>query len=248
MIRVENFSKLYDQTVAVDTLSFEVPSGAIFALVGQNGAGKTTTLRTLSGIIPPTSGSLSVDGHDIVSDALQAKKLMAYVPDEPKLFESLTVWEHLMFYASAYQVENWESKAEGLLSDFELLEKKNVVARELSRGMRQKVAICSNFIFDPKAILFDEPHTGLDPQGIRTMKNLIESRARKGAAVIVSSHLLSLLEDLCTHILILISGRCEFCGTLDELRSAHPDLQDDNTLEQIFFRATDVAQPISEEE
>lgn len=238
MIRVENFTKLYGQTIAVDNLSFEVPRGAIFALVGQNGAGKTTTLRTLSGIIPPTSGSLAVDGHDIVKDALQAKKILAYVPDEPKLFETLTVWEHLMFYASAYQVENWESKAEGLLSDFELLEKKNVVARELSRGMRQKVAICSNFIFDPKAILFDEPHTGLDPQGIRTMKNLIESRAREGAAVIVSSHLLSLLEDLCTHILILIGGRSEFCGTMDELRNEHPDLEDDNSLEKIFFRAT----------
>jgi len=239
VIRVQNYTKTYRETLAVHDLSFELSPGNILGMVGQNGAGKTTTLRAIAGIIPPTDGSLSVAGFDVASQPRKAKKRLAYIPDEPRLFDALTVWEHLQFNAAAYQVENWESKALALLEKFELLEKRNSTARELSRGMRQKVAICSGFLFDPAAILFDEPHTGLDPQGIRTMKNSIEQRASSGAAVIVSSHLLSLIEDLCTHLLILAKGRALFFGTLAQLREQYPDLGGDDSLEQVFFRATD---------
>lgn len=238
MIRVQNYTKAYRETLAVHDLSFQVPSGAILGLVGQNGAGKTTTLRAIAGIIPPTGGQLFVADHNVVKSPQNAKQNLAYIPDEPRLFDSLTVWEHIRFNASAYQVEGWQDKATQLLEQFELLDKKDATARELSRGMRQKVAICCGFLHDPSAILFDEPHTGLDPQGIRTMKHSVEKRAANGSAVIVSSHLLSLIEDLCTHLLILAQGKSLFFGPLEALRAQYPDLGDDNSLEQIFLRAT----------
>lgn len=236
MIKVEDYHKLYKETVAVSGLSFEVPPGAILGMVGPNGAGKTTTLRAIAGIIEPTRGQLSV--CDYKADSIDAKRRLAYIPDEPRLFESLTVWEHLQFAAAAYQVDQFESKAEHLLGQFELLEKRDTIAQELSRGMRQKVAICSAYLFDPTAILFDEPHTGLDPHGIRTMKDTVLKRAEQGASVIVSSHLLSMIEDTCTHLLILIKGKAGFYGTMDEVRQAYPELGDGSSLEDIFFHAT----------
>ncbi len=227
--------------MAVDNLSFEVPGGAILGLVGQNGAGKTTTLRALSGIIPPTEGRLLIDGMDIVKQPKETKQRLAYIPDEPRLFEGITVWEHLHFNAVAYQVADWQSKAEQLLEQFELSDRKDSAAGELSRGMKQKVAICCNFLYDPKAILFDEPHTGLDPQAIRTMKQAILDRAASGAAVIVSSHLLVLIEDLCSHLLILAKGKSRFCGSLEELKRNYADLGADNSLEEIFLQTTSSA-------
>src|SRR5262249_53483561 len=154
-----------------------------------------------------TSGRLSIAGHDVVHDSIAAKAALAYIPDDPKLFDVLTVWEHLEFIASAYRVENFATKGEALIKQFELEEKRGALAQELSRGMRQKVAICCAYLHDPKAILFDEPLTGLDPYAIRTLKASIADRAAEGAAVMVSSHLLVLVEDLCTHLLILSKGQ-----------------------------------------
>ena len=190
MIEVEDYHKTYRETVAVAGLSFEVAAGTILGLVGPNGAGKTTTLRALAGIIRPTRGRLSIAGHDVVHDSLAAKRELAYIPDDPKLFDALTVWEHLEFIASAYRVADFAPKGEALLQQFELVEKRRTMAQELSRGMRQKVAICCAYLHDPKAILFDEPLTGLDPYAIRTLKASIAERAAAGAAVVVSSHLL----------------------------------------------------------
>ncbi len=241
MILVQDYHKAYRETVAVDGLSFEVPAGAILGLLGPNGAGKTTTLRALAGIIRPTRGRLYIAGHDVVNDPVAAKRELAYIPDDPKLFDALTVWEHLQFIASAYRVADFEPKGEALLRQFELEEKRKTMAQELSRGMRQKVAICCAYLHDPRAILFDEPLTGLDPFAIRALKASIVERAAAGAAVIVSSHLLSLVEDLCTHLLILNRGRCLFSGTLDEARSRYAGLQGDASLEEVFFRATEQA-------
>lgn len=238
MIRLTSFSKNYGDVLAVDELSFELAAGDILGMVGQNGAGKTTTLRSLAGIIPPTSGTLEISGFDILRQPAQAKRKVAYIPDEPKLFEYLTVWEHIRFYAAAYRVSDWQTKARELLEKFELAAKQNTTASELSRGMRQKVAICTRFLYDPKAILFDEPHTGLDPQGIRTLKEAIITRAKDGSAVIVSSHLLSLIDDLCTHLIILNKGQCQFYGTIADLREKYPTAADDDSLEEIFFKAT----------
>lgn len=200
MIQVDRYQKLYDKTLAVNSLSFNVEPGTILGMVGPNGAGKTTTMRAIAGIILPTGGRILVDGHDVVTEPTLAKKLVALVPDDPKLFDALTVWEHLMFIASAYQVPDYEPLAERLIETFELVEKRNSLARELSRGMRQKVAICCAYLQNPKVIMFDEPHTGLDPLAIRRMKSTITERAKSGASVIVSSHLLGLIEDLCTHL------------------------------------------------
>ncbi len=239
MIRVDDFHKTYRETVAVAGLSFEVAPGTILGLVGPNGAGKTTTLRALAGIIPPTRGRLTVAGHDVVAEPIAAKRQMAYVPDDPKLFETLTIWEHVEFVASAYRVADHESKATELLRLFELQEKRDTLAQELSRGMRQKMAIVCAYLHDPQAVLLDEPLTGLDPRGIRTMKDSIRRRAEQGAAVILSSHLLALVEDVCSHLLILDRGRKRLFGRIDEVRASFSDMDADASLEEVFFRATE---------
>ena len=239
MIHVRDYHKTYRETVAVVGLSFDVAPGEILGLVGPNGAGKTTTLRAIAGIIPPTRGQLVVAGSDVVQQPVAAKRAMAYVPDDPKLFDTLTVWEHLEFVAAAYRVSGFQEKATELIAKLQLEEKRNTVAQELSRGMRQKVAIACAYLHDPIALLFDEPLTGLDPRGIRTMKDSILERARAGAAVIISSHLLSLVEDLCSHILILHLGQRLLFAPIAEVREQFADLGPDATLEEVFFRATE---------
>jgi ABC-2 type transport system ATP-binding protein len=242
MIEADGLSKQFGPFLAVRDVTFSIPKGEIVAFLGPNGAGKTTTMRALAGIIRPTRGRLSIAGHDVVHDSIAAKRALAYIPDDPKLFDALTVWEHLEFIASAYRVDDFVPKGEALLAQFELVEKRRELAQTLSRGMRQKVAICCAYLHDPKAILFDEPLTGLDPYAIRTLKASIADRAAAGAAVVVSSHLLVLVEDLCTHLLILNKGHRLFYGSLDEARSKYAGLQADGgvaSLEDVFFRATE---------
>ena len=239
MIEVIDFHKTYQQTVAVAGLSFRVPSGKILGLVGPNGAGKTTTLRALAGIIPPTRGRFFVAGHDVIQQPLDAKRELAYVPDDPRLFEPLTVWEHLEFIASAYDVKDFAETGERLLAEFELTEKRDTVAQELSRGMRQKVAICAAYLHAPKVVLFDEPLTGLDPRAIRTMKDSVLSRAREGSAVVISSHLLALVEDLCSDLLILHKGRSLYTGPIADARDAIAGVDPDASLEDVFLQVTE---------
>ena len=239
MIHVIDFHKVYRETVAVSGLSFEVQRGQILGLVGPNGAGKTTTLRAIAGIIPPTAGRLIAAGHDVVTDSIEAKRHVAYVPDDPKLFDTLTIWEHLEFVASAYRVEDFEARGEALLEQFELVEKRDALAGELSRGMRQKVAISCAYLHEPSAVLLDEPLTGLDPRGIRTMKDSIVQRARDGTAFVISSHLLDLVEDLCTDLLILHRGKRLFFGSIDEARAAVAHAGGDASLEDVFFHVTE---------
>jgi ABC-2 type transport system ATP-binding protein len=239
LIQVTDFHKLYRDTVAVDSLNFDVQPGQVLGLLGPNGAGKTTTMRAISGVIPMTRGRILVAGHDVALEAVAAKQQLAYVPDDPKLFDALTVWEHLQFIASIYQVDNFSPAAEELLQQFELTEKRNALAQELSRGMRQKLAICCAYLHQPRAILFDEPLTGLDPHGIRTMKESLRQRAADGAAVVVSSHLLALVEDVCTHLLILHRGRSLFFGRVEEAKAAFSNVSGDASLEEVFFRATE---------
>lgn len=239
LVEVEGFHKSYGSTVAVSDLSFSLRPGHILGLIGRNGAGKTTTLRVLTGIIPPTRGRLLVGGQDVVKNPVAAKRLLAYVPDDPRLFDALTVGEHLEYIAAAYQVAAFQGPAGALLEQFELSDKRDALCQELSRGMRQKVAICCALLHAPRVILFDEPLTGLDPRAIKTIKETIVQRAREGAAVILSSHLLLLVEDLCTHYLMLEKGQKRFCGNLAEARAAFDDLRGDASLEEVFFRATD---------
>lgn len=238
-IEVEDYTKAYDQVLAVDGLSFTVGAGQILGMLGRNGAGKTTTLRALAGILTPTRGRLRIAGHDLRVDPVSAKARLAYIPDEPQLFEALTVWEHLEFTAMTYGVKEFRAQAEALLRQFELTEKRDEVVQELSRGMRQKLAICCAYLHAPSAILFDEPLTGLDPRGIRTVKDSIRERAAAGAAVVISSHLLSLVEDLCTHLLIMERGERKFFGPIDEARVQFSGEAGLGSLEDVFFGATE---------
>lgn len=238
MIRVEGFSKKYGDFTAVKDLDFEVQPGWILGLVGANGAGKTTTLRTLSGIVTPTKGSLSIAGHDVVHDSVRAKLSLGYIPDDPRLFDTLTVWEHLAFTASSYRVPDFEPTAESLLQLFELGDKRDTPAHNLSRGMRQKVAIACAYLHAPKALLFDEPLTGLDPHGIQTIQLSLRDKARDGAAIVISSHLLTLVQKLCTHVLVLDHGRHLWSGPIEQALQVSTDGRAKTSLEDAFFRLT----------
>jgi ABC-2 type transport system ATP-binding protein len=164
---------------------------------------------------------------------------LAYVPDDPKLFDALTVSEHLDFTAAAYRVADYADKATRLLDQFQLTEHRHKLGQELSRGMRQKLAACCAYLHDPAAILLDEPLTGLDPRSIRTMNDSIRDRAREGAAIVISSHLLAMVEDLCTQILILHRGQRLFLGPIAEARGAFAGDGSNVSLEEVFLRATE---------
>jgi len=238
-IVVEDFHKTYGKTVAVTGITFSVTAGEILGLAGPNGAGKTTTLRALAGILKPTRGRLLIAGYDLETHPVEAKAQLAYVPDDPRLFDRLTVWEHFRFVAGAYRLSAWQQRAEQLLERLELVEKRDALTSELSRGMRQKVAIGCGYLHQPQAILLDEPLTGLDPRGIRTMKDLILEHAASGAAIIVSSHLLSLLEDLATTVLIVRRGQVVLHSPLAELRQQLNGGERRETLEEYFLRVTE---------
>lgn len=238
MVQVEGLTKLYGDFTAVNELSFSIQPGEVVGLVGPNGAGKTTTLRCLAGIIPPTHGTIRVCGHDIVRDAMAAKKQLAFFTDEPRLFDYLTVWQHLNFVARIYQVADYENTGKELLEELELANKREALPGELSRGMKQKLAIACGLLHSPKMIFFDEPLTGLDPIGIRRMKNSILKRAHDGAAILISSHLLHLVEEISSRILILKDGKKVIDGTLAEVAQKFAGVAGDDSLEEIFFRAT----------
>jgi ABC-2 type transport system ATP-binding protein len=238
MIEVEGLTKLYGQFVAVSELSFRVQAGQVMGLVGPNGAGKTTTLRCLAGIIPPTRGAIRICGHDVVKNPIAAKKELAFFTDEPRLFDYLTVEQHLAFTARIYQVTDYQRIARPLLEELEIADKADKLPGELSRGMKQKLVIACGLLHSPKAIFFDEPLTGLDPLGIRRMKDTILQRARAGAAILISSHLLHLLEEVCSHVLILKNGRKVLDGMLWEIRQKYSEQLGNANLEEVFFHAT----------
>lgn len=239
MIEVEALTKLYGDFVAVNELSFNVEPGQVLGLVGPNGAGKTSTLRCLAGIIPHTRGRISIAGHDLRADPIAAKRELAFFMDEPRLFEYLTVDQHLAFTARVYQVENYQEIARPLLDELEIADKADKLPGELSRGMKQKLVIACGLLHSPRVILFDEPLTGLDPIGIRRMKDTILKRARDGAAIIISSHLLQLLESVCSHVLIVKNGRKLLDGTLEDIRTKFAAKLGNANLEDVFFHATE---------
>jgi ABC-2 type transport system ATP-binding protein len=237
MISVRGLTKLYGDFTAVRSISFDVAAGEILGLVGPNGAGKTTTLRCLGGIIQPSAGTIAIAGHDMRSDSIAAKHALAFIPDEPHLFDYLSVEEHLRFIARLYGVADVETRLPLLLDELELSEKKRALPGELSRGMRQKLAIACGLLHDPSVLILDEPLTGLDPGGIRRMRQTIASRAASGSAVILSSHLLNLVEELCTKLLVVRQGEHVAYGTIDEIIQAHPHLAG-QSLEDVFLALT----------
>ena len=236
MIEVDGFSKSYGaaaKSKAVDGLTFTVAPGAILGLVGPNGAGKTTTLRAIAGILRPSGGTIRVAGFDVVKEPKKAKRELALVPDTPNPYELLTVREHLEFVRLAYGTKSRDP--EELLLRFELDKKRDELCGSLSRGMRQKLAICCALLHEPKALLLDEPLTGLDPHGTLEMREAIVQAAGEGAAIIVSSHQLELVERLCSRLLLMKDGRKVTEGTIDEIR-AQVGAGPETTLEQLFFK------------
>jgi len=234
IVAVHGLTKHYDATPAVDDLTFELPPGRVLALVGPNGAGKTTSLRMIAGIVRPSAGRAEVLGHDVQRHPVKTRQQLAWVPHDPKLFDTLTVLEHLEFTAMSWGTRGYRDAADALLERFELTDKRNEVAQALSTGMRQKLALCCAAIHQPALLMLDEPMTGLDPRAIRTMKRWVSEEAGRGASIIVSSHLLTVVADICTDLLILVRGRSRFFGTIPEARARYG--VDD--LEALFFEAT----------
>ena len=244
LLKVSGLSRRFGEVLAVDGLSFEVRPGEILGLVGPNGAGKTTSLRTIAGVLPIQAGEISVAGRDLDRDPIGAKSLLAWIPDEPQPDENLTVLEHLEFTAGIYGIADWAPNANELLARFDLTTKADALGGELSRGMRQKLAFAQAWLTKPRVLLMDEPLSGLDPLGIRAAKAEILQMAAEGAAIVLSSHLLKLIEELADRLLILDAGRAVFTGTLEEARES--DLAGKGgSLEEIFLAATG-AQPVDE--
>jgi ABC-2 type transport system ATP-binding protein len=234
MLEVESLTKYFGQFPAVTDLNFTVQPGQVLGLVGLNGSGKTTTLRCASGIIPQTEGFIRIAGHNVWTDSVAAKQELAWFTDEPRLFDYLTVWQHLQFTARIYQVANWEVRGEQLLEEMELTAVRHELPGALSRGMKQKAVLACGFLHRPKVMLFDEPLTGLDPIAIRKMKAIILRQASEGTAIVLSSHLLHLVEEVCSHVLVLQKGQRRAFGTMNEIRAQYG--AGGVNLEEIFFR------------
>jgi ABC-2 type transport system ATP-binding protein len=242
MIDVARLTKRYDGFTAVRDLTFSVEPGEVVGLVGPNGAGKTTTLRCLVGIIRPSAGTIRIAGHDLREEPLAAKAALAFVPDEPHLFPHLTVLEHMRFIGRIYGVTGTAERAAELLAELELDDRLDSLPDELSRGMKQKLAIACGLLHEPRALLLDEPLTGLDPGAIRRMKRTILERAAGGAAVILSSHLLGLVEELCSRVLVIQGGEMVAMGSMAEISSHKPELAG-RGLEDVFLALTEQSRP-----
>jgi ABC-2 type transport system ATP-binding protein len=238
VISVSHLTKVYGSFKAVDDLSFVAGPGDVVGLIGPNGAGKTSTLRCIAGIQAPTSGVVAVGGHDLATAPVAAKQQLAFMGDEPHLFEYLTVMEHLRLTARIYRVPDFDARARALLEELQLIGKEGSLPSELSRGMKQKVTIACGLLHQPSALVFDEPLTGLDPLGIRQMKQTIVARGKAGASIILSSHLLHLVEEICTRIVILDRGVKLADGTLAELAAQAEMAGVGSNLEQLFLKVT----------
>lgn len=238
MIQVRGLRKVYKNVTAVDDLSFTVYNGEIFGLVGPNGAGKTTTLKCICGVALPTQGLVLIDDYNLFEKEQQAKKLLAFVPETPNPYEILTVAEHMKFISLLYSVENPDPKIEELLKAFELYDKGNDLVNSLSKGMKQKLTICCALVHDPKLLLLDEPLIGIDPRGSRTLKDMLIQRAHQGKSVIISSHMLYLVEELCHRILIIDHGKKIAEGSLEDIRK-EALASSDASLEEVFLKITE---------
>ena len=238
MIEIHDLVKAYDGFRAVDGLSLRVEPGEILGLVGPNGAGKTTALRCLAGIIPPTYGRIAIAGFDLRQRPIEARQRLAFVPDEPHLFDHLTALDHLILFSRLYGVADGSTRAETMLAEAGLHEQRLSFPGELSRGMKQKLVVACALLHRPEVLVLDEPLTGLDPAAMRRMKRTVSDTAGAGASVIVSSHMLQLVEEVCDRVLIVSHGKTVLEGTLDEIRTQIPDVDADADLETLFLKAT----------
>lgn len=222
---VDGLTKSFKNTLAVDSLSFEVDGGEIVGLLGPNGAGKSTTFLCLAGLLRPDSGTLSLGGTDLGPDR---SRYVALIPETPEVYDMLTVWEHLVFVAKSCRLSgDWESKGEQLLQRFGMYEKRNELGQALSKGMKQKTLIAATVLADAPVMLFDEPMVGLDPLGQRELREIMRDLRERGTALMMSTHMLASAQAICDRLLILKEGRL--------LRVLDPNATD---LEQIFLEIT----------
>ena len=220
MIELLHIVKKFGGLVAVNDLSLTVNRGELFAMLGPNAAGKTTTIRILTGLIKPTSGAARVAGFDVQTEPLEVRRRMAYVPDFPFLYDKLTPWEFFRFTGQLFQMEEARivDNARALIARFNLDPYVDKTIEGLSHGTRQRVAISSALLHDPEVLIIDEPMVGLDPQHARVLKDILKERSQAGMTVFVSTHQLSVAEELADRIGIMHQGRLVAVGTSEELR------------------------------
>jgi ABC-2 type transport system ATP-binding protein len=237
MLEVNGLTKEYKRFVAVDQLSFTIKPGEIVALLGPNGAGKTTALRCIAGILRPTSGQASINGHDVVTDQAAAKMGLAFVPEVPSLYELLTVEEHMKFIAMCFgTLPTFERLKDELLARYSLTDKRDSLVATLSKGMRQKLSVACALVHDANVMLFDEPLIGIDPEGAKELKDEIRRARDSGCSIVISTHLLDTAERLCDRVIIMRRGKKIVEGTVDELRELEG--MQEKTLEDIFLALT----------
>ncbi|MFO0416524.1 MAG: ABC transporter ATP-binding protein [Pseudomonadota bacterium] len=238
MIELQNVCKSYGDFRAVDRLSLSVPDGSICAFLGMNGAGKTTTIKMMTGILPPTSGSIIIGGYDIRTEACQAKSLIGYVPDRPHLYPKLTGREYLYCICDLYRVEAAyvDQRIDALLDEYSLTPWQNTLIENYSHGMKQRIALCGALIHEPRVLIVDEPMVGLDPHGARDLKSAFKRYAKRGVTVFISTHSLNVAEELADYIAIIHKGQLLTTGTLDQIKELTNSHSLD--LEQIFLELT----------
>ena len=236
MITLQNVSKKYGSLLAVDDLNLKADR-ELFVFLGPNGAGKTTTIKMMTGQLIPTSGSILIDGHDLLHDPLRAKQSFGLVSEHPFLYEKLSAVEFIDFIASVYRISPPEvnKRRERLFEIFELTHRQHELLETFSRGMKQKVALVAALIHDPKVLFLDEPTTGLDPKAAKNLKDLLRGLVGRGTTVFMSTHILEVAQNMCDRIGIIHRGRLIALGTFAELKKnvSHVD-----SLEEIFLDLT----------
>jgi len=238
MIHIDGCTKAFGDLIAVNDLSLKVDDGEIFGFLGPNGAGKSTTIKMLVGLIKADRGTLSIGGHDIMTDPIEAKKLIAYIPERSYIFEKLTAWEYLTFIAGLYGMDVDDFRERGLrfLDHFGLSEWKEGIIGNFSHGMKQRLLLTAAFMRNPRVLILDEPHNGLDPRGIRLLKDTLFSARDDGTTVILCTHIIAIAEEICDRIAIMNRGTIAATGTREEMR--HYSMSSDRNLEDIFLRLT----------
>jgi ABC-2 type transport system ATP-binding protein len=240
MIQFNQVSKRYGNKLAVEDLTLEIPAGELFAFLGPNGAGKTTTIKMMCGLLFPTSGTVAVGGYDMNSQGDLARQLIAYVPDQPYLYEKLTGREFLKFVGEMYGLPASviEQRIREVIELFHLDEFVDDLSERYSHGMRQRTVFASALVHQPKVLIVDEPTVGLDPRSVRQLKDLLKEQTEKGTTVFLSSHSLDVVEELADRIAIVDRGRLISCGSLETLRN---QARLDGSLEDVFLRLTEEA-------
>jgi len=238
MIQIKNLSKQYGKLAAVDNLTLEVAAGEIFGFLGPNGAGKTTTIRCMMGILKATSGHVLLNGHNVVSDAQKAKAISGFIPDRPFIYEKLSGSEFLQFVGKLHRVDpaRLSRRSAELLDHLELTSWKDELVESYSHGMKQRLVVCGALIHEPTILVIDEPMVGMDPKGARTLKDLFCALAKNGTAVFLSTHSISVAEEICHRIGIIRKGRLISCGTMSEIHAQ--TARGNGSLESAFLELT----------